>query len=89
MNKQQAARSFTALSEPVRVAITSCISRNPGITATGITKKLRIPQSTLSHHLKTLVNTGLITFEKDGRWTHYTVNIEMADKMAAFLDGLK
>lgn len=52
-------------------------------------KKLHIPQSTLSHHLKILVASGLIQAEKNKRWTNYTINTDVADKMAAFLDALK
>ena len=89
MNKQQAAKSFAALSESARVNIVTCISRNPKITATDLMKKLHIPQSTLSHHLKILVASGLIQAEKNKRWTNYTINTDVADKMAAFLDALK
>lgn len=89
MNKQQAAKKFAALAEPVRVSIVIYISRNPKITATGLMKKLHIPQSTLSHHLKILVASGLVQTEKNKRWTNYTINTDVADKMALFLDALK
>ncbi len=36
-------------------------------------EELDITQSTLSHHLKILCDSGLIQARKDGKWTYYSI----------------
>ncbi|HHX56730.1 MAG TPA: winged helix-turn-helix transcriptional regulator [Clostridiales bacterium] len=35
-----------------------------------------ITQPTLSHHMKVLVECGLVIARKDGKWSHYSLNSE-------------
>ncbi len=37
---------------------------------------LKIGQSTLSHHMKILCDSGVVTARKDGKWMHYTISAE-------------
>ncbi len=37
---------------------------------------LKIGQSTLSHHMKILCDSGVVTARKDGKWMHYTISQE-------------
>lgn len=89
MNKKQAAEKFTALSEPIRVEITKLVSKNPGITASALVKKLHMPQPTLSHHIRILCTANLLDTKQEGRWSHYFIHTDIIDKMADFLDELK
>ena len=36
--------------------------------------KVRVRQSTLSHHMKILVDSGIVDARKEGRWTYYSIN---------------
>ena len=36
--------------------------------------KLDIAQSTLSHHMKILCESGIVKGRKDGKWTHYSLS---------------
>lgn len=36
--------------------------------------KLEISQSTLSHHMKILCDSGIVTGRKEGKWTHYSLS---------------
>jgi ArsR family transcriptional regulator len=47
-------------------------------------ERLDISQSTLSHHMKILVDSGIVNARKDGKWTHYSIN-EMESKKAVQL----
>lgn len=38
-------------------------------------EKLKISQPTLSHHMKILIDSGIVTGRKQGKWTHYSINI--------------
>ncbi|MDD7735829.1 MAG: ArsR family transcriptional regulator [Bacillales bacterium] len=33
-------------------------------------------QSTLSHHMKLLVESGIVNARKEWKWTHYSINKE-------------
>jgi len=50
-----------------------------------IREELDIPASTLSHHIAKLVNTGLLTQERDSRSLVCRANIETMDNLMEFL----
>jgi len=35
-------------------------------------EKLKISQPTLSHHMKILVDSGIVSARKEGKWTYYS-----------------
>lgn len=37
---------------------------------------LKISQSTLSHHMKILCDSDVVTARKDGKWIHYSISPE-------------
>lgn len=39
---------------------------------------LSISQSTLSHHMKILCDSGIVTSRKEGKWTYYAISEEGA-----------
>ncbi len=39
-------------------------------------ENLNIGQSTLSHHMKILVDSGIVSPRKDGKWTHYSFSTD-------------
>ena len=47
-----------------------------------------IAQPTLSHHMKTLVECGLVNARKEGKWQHYSLNRETLTRFRKFIDGL-
>lgn len=64
-----------ALSDENRAKIFSMIS-DEELCACKILEELNITQPTLSHHMKTLCESGLVNSRKDGIWTKYTINKE-------------
>jgi ArsR family transcriptional regulator len=48
-----------------------------------------LTQPSISHHVKILVEAGLIEAEKEGRNLKYTLNISALDNFLWFLDKLK
>ena len=38
--------------------------------------KLKISQPTLSHHMKILVESGIVSARKEGKWTYYSFSNE-------------
>lgn len=39
-------------------------------------EKLQISQSTLSHHMKILCDSGIVTARKEGKWMYYSISRE-------------
>jgi ArsR family transcriptional regulator len=52
-------------------------------------KKLKIGQSTLSHHMKILCDSGIVKGRKEGKWTFYSINQEGISNAINILDELK
>lgn len=68
-------RIFKALSDENRWKILE-ILRKEEKCACVLLNKLNIQQSTLSHHMKILCDSGLVVARKDGKWMHYSINKE-------------
>lgn len=37
-------------------------------------EELNITQSTLSHHMKLLCDSGIVEYRKEGKWMHYSIS---------------
>lgn len=66
---------FKALADPGRIMLLSLIASDPRGEACvcDLTGPLELGQPTVSHHLKILVDAGLLTREKRGVWSYYAV----------------
>jgi ArsR family transcriptional regulator len=66
---------FAALGDPVRLRLMSLLANAEGgaVCVCDLTEPLGRSQGTVSHHLKVLANAGLVTGEKRGRNTWYSV----------------
>jgi ArsR family transcriptional regulator len=71
----QLARSFKALGDPTRVRLLSMIAATRGGEACicELTAPVALSQPTVSHHMKVLVEAGLVEREQRGRWAYYRV----------------
>lgn len=70
---EQLARSFKALGDPTRVRLLSLIAATDGGEACicNLTGPVGLSQPTVSHHMKLLVDAGLVTREQRGKWAYY------------------
>lgn len=46
---------------------------------------LHIGQSTLSHHMKILCDSGVVNGRKEGKWVHYSLNPQGVNKTKELL----
>jgi ArsR family transcriptional regulator, arsenate/arsenite/antimonite-responsive transcriptional repressor len=83
-----AATLFKALSDPIRVKLLALVRQAPAGEACfcDLADEFDMPQSTLSHHLKILVQAGLLARERRGTWSWYRVRPEPLDLMSALLE---
>lgn len=72
---QQRALAFKALSDPNRLRLLSIVKAGSGGEACvcDLTEPLGLGQPTVSHHLKVLVEAGLLAREKRGTWAYYSL----------------
>ncbi|TWH01391.1 ArsR family transcriptional regulator [Nocardioides sp. J9] len=70
---QLLARMFKALGDPTRVRLLSMIAAQPEGEACvcDLTEPVGLSQPTVSHHMKQLVDAGLVVREQRGRWAFY------------------
>lgn len=50
---------------------------------------LAITQPTLSHHMKILLDSGIVNGRKEGKWMHYSISKKGLEKAQEYLDYLK
>jgi ArsR family transcriptional regulator, arsenate/arsenite/antimonite-responsive transcriptional repressor len=69
------ARVFKALGDPTRVRLLSIVAAHDGGEACvcDLTEPVGLSQPTVSHHLKLLVDAGLLTREQRGKWAYYSL----------------
>ena len=85
---ERIASLLKALSDPTRLRLLSHVAaqgRN-SVCACDLTEPLGISQPTVSHHMKKLVDAGLLTREQKGRWAHYSVVPSAFAELRSFLD---
>lgn len=82
-----AARLFKALADPARLQLLALIGASEAGEACvcDLTAPLGLSQPTVSHHLKVLVEAGIVTREKRGTWSWYAVVPERLAQIAALL----
>jgi ArsR family transcriptional regulator len=70
---QALARMFKALGDPTRVRLLSLIAAHPEREACicDLIEPVGLSQPTVSHHMKQLVDAGLVVREQRGRWAFY------------------
>ncbi len=69
------ARVFKAFCDENRLMILSLL-QNGEKCACKLLDELQIGQSTLSHHMKILCDSGVVKGRRDGKWTHYSISKE-------------
>jgi ArsR family transcriptional regulator len=72
VNYEKVSEKFKALAHPVRLRMVAGLIKDECNVAQ-IQKVLRLPQSTISQHLKILKNAGIIKGRREGTKTCYKV----------------
>ena len=67
------AKVFKAFCDENRLQILQML-RNGEKCACVLLEHLQISQSTLSHHMKILCDSGIVVGRKEGKWTHYSIS---------------
>jgi ArsR family transcriptional regulator len=76
-----------ALSEPLRVRIVDLLRRSDEpVCQCELIALYDIRQSLLSHHMKKLVDAGLVDVERRHKWAYYSVSPDALKELTAWLN---
>jgi ArsR family transcriptional regulator len=81
------APAFKALGDPVRLRLMSMIASAPDgeICVCDLTPAFALSGPTISHHLKTLREAGLVAAERRGTWVYYRPRPGILRQLASLL----
>ena len=86
MGYREDARKIKALADENRLAIMMSLQQKEKC-ACYLLEELNISQSTLSHHMKLLCDSGLVDYRKEGKWMHYSLSEEGMKAFREMIDG--
>jgi ArsR family transcriptional regulator len=76
-----------ALADPIRVQLVDVLAEHPGeLCACELLPLFDVAQSTLSHHLKTLADAGILETRRQGLFAYYIVRPGALADLAGWLD---
>jgi ArsR family transcriptional regulator, arsenate/arsenite/antimonite-responsive transcriptional repressor len=78
---------FRALGDPARVRIVNLLATaGEPVCACNLNEPVGLSQPTVSHHLKKLVDMGLLEREQRGKWAYFSLKRDAVEKLAAVAD---
>ncbi len=81
------AELFRALGDRARVRIVNALATSPDpVCVCNLIEPLGLSQPTVSHHMKKLLDAGLVEREQRGKWAYFTLKPEAAEKLTAVAD---
>ena len=82
---KETARVFKAFCDENRLQILEML-RSGEKCACMLLDELQISQSTLSHHMKILCDSGIVQGRKEGKWVHYSIDPAGAERAGKLLN---
>jgi ArsR family transcriptional regulator len=81
------AELFKALADPARVRIVNLVATaEEPVCACHLYEPTGLAQPTVSHHLKKLVDVGLLEREQRGKWAYFSLKRDAVEKLAVVAD---
>lgn len=87
MNNELFEQISKALSDSNRLQIIQMITTEERC-ACKLLEHFDITQPTLSHHMRILSDCNLVNTRKDGKWSHYSMNVETLEAYKKAVDQL-
>lgn len=76
---------FKAFCDENRLQILTML-REKEMCAFQLQEELEIGQSTLSHHMKVLCKSGIVTCRREGKWTYYKISAEGCKRAVGLIE---
>jgi ArsR family transcriptional regulator len=81
------ARLFKALADPARVRLVNLIAANGGaVCQCDLIDPVGLSQPTVSHHIRKLVDAGLVEREQRGKWAYFSLKRDAVERLAVVAD---
>ena len=81
------AQIFKALGDPARVRLVNLLAQCDGeVCMCDLIEPVGLAQPTVSHHMKKLVDAGLVEREQRGKWAFFSLKRDAVEKLAAVAD---
>jgi ArsR family transcriptional regulator, arsenate/arsenite/antimonite-responsive transcriptional repressor len=81
------AELFKALADPARVRIVNVLATSDdAVCVCNLIEPLGLSQPTVSHHMKKLLDAGLVEREQRGKWAYFSLKAEATETLAAVAD---
>lgn len=77
------AAELSALAHPVRLAIVRHLAERDACCNKDLVGRVGLAQSTVSQHLKILVDAGLVAYQPDKQRSRYELDVRRLDALAA------
>ena len=78
---------FRALGDPARVRILNVLaSSGEPVCVCDLVDVLGLAQPTVSHHLRKLVDAGLLVREERGKWSFFSIEPIACSRLASLVD---
>lgn len=87
MDTARAAKIFKALGDESRIRILQLLQDGEKC-ACKLLEAFSFSQPTLSHHMKILVESGLVVARREGKWMHYRLSPESVGEALYFIVNL-
>ena len=81
------AELFKALGDPARVRLVNLLAQGEGaVCMCELIEPVWLSQPTVSHHMKKLLDAGIVEREQRGKWAYFSLRREAVDKLALVAD---
>ena len=81
------AELFRALGDPARVRAVNLLATSAeAVCICDLVEPLGLSQPTVSHHMKKLLDAGLVEREQRGKWAYFSLKRDAVEKLAAVAD---
>lgn len=87
MNEKEAATIFKAFCDENRIKILMLLQSGEKCGCR-LLKEINVTQPTLSHHMKILCDSGVVTGRKEGKWMYYSISPQGAETAVESLQTL-
>ena len=79
---------FKALADPARVRIVNLLATSGGepVCICHLIEPLGLAQPTVSHHMRRLLDAGLVEREQRGKWAYFSLKRDAVEKLARVAD---
>ena len=81
------AQLFKALGDPARVRLVNLLAQGDReVCMCDLIEPVGLSQPTVSHHMKKLVDAGLVEREQRGKWAYFSLKREAVERLAVVAD---